>query len=221
VTGPGQGDLSPHMVTSPDLAGGTFPREFHLRWREPAPSPAVEHAPVRHPGACRGDARPRRAGRHLHPLARLPDTAWHHQPGRRTARRRGRRQRLRPARLRGPMPAPAAPRIITTSWSSRWTPGWAWQPERGDRIWTPASAVTYWAEANWSPPTTRLSGSMPAPASPIRPAGARSQSRSDADHRVQSTRPVAGTRVTAGYLKSVFGCLPCSFTDLLSCVVDA
>jgi hypothetical protein len=23
------------------------------------------------------------------------------------------------------------------------------------------------------------------------------------------------------YLKSVFGCLPCSFTDLLSCVVDA
>jgi len=31
----------------------------------------------------------------------------------------------------------------TTSWSSRWTPGWAWQPERGGRVWILASAVTW------------------------------------------------------------------------------
>ena len=37
-------------------------------------------------------------------------------------------------------PLQHAPRIITTSWSSRWTPGWAWQPERGDRLLT---GITY------------------------------------------------------------------------------
>ena len=36
----------------------------------------------------------------------------------------------------------AAPRITTTSWSSRWAPGWAWQPERGGPSWSHASAVT-------------------------------------------------------------------------------
>jgi hypothetical protein len=65
---------------------------------------------------------------------------------------------------------PAAPRIIITSWSSRWTPGWACRPERGGRIWTPASAVTCWAGANWSPPTgaperTLVSASEPGLAS--------------------------------------------------------
>ena len=44
MNGPGQGDLSPLTVTSPDLAGGTFPREFtcdganrlpRLQWSTP------------------------------------------------------------------------------------------------------------------------------------------------------------------------------------------
>ena len=105
MNGPGQGNPSPLTVTSPDLAGGTFPREFtcdganrppRLQWSTP-PSGTQELA-VQMPG-------PRRAGRHLHPVAHLPDAPWHHQPGGRAARRRGRRQRLRPARLRGPMPA--------------------------------------------------------------------------------------------------------------------
>jgi len=154
---------------------GHIPARVHLRRREPAPSPAVEHAAVRHLRACRRDARPRRAGRHLHPLAHLPDAPWHHQPGGRAARRRGRRQRLRPARLRGPMPAARRRASLPLRGPRIGHLAGAWQQERGGRIWTPASAVTCWAGANWSPPTGAPERSLPAPASPIRPAGARSQ----------------------------------------------
>jgi hypothetical protein len=73
-------------------------------------------------------------------------------PGGVSGRRGRRRQRLRPPRLRGPVPA--ALRITTTSWSLRSTPGWAWQPERRDPIWSHGSAVTCWAGANWSSPTS-------------------------------------------------------------------
>jgi phosphatidylethanolamine-binding protein (PEBP) family uncharacterized protein len=35
-----------------------------------------------------------------------------------------------------------APRITTTSWSWRYTPGWACQPERPGPLWRHTSAVT-------------------------------------------------------------------------------
>src|SRR6266545_1584662 len=61
-----------------------------------------------------------------------------------------------------------AQRITTTSWSLRWTPGWVWQPERRDPIWSHASPVTCSARANWSRPTSALDR-LPASASEPKP----------------------------------------------------
>ena len=183
VNGPGQGNPSPLTVTSPDLAGGTFPREFtcdganrppRLQWSTP-PSGTQELA-VQMPGP---DAP---GGTFTHWLIyRMP-------PGitSQAAVPPGAAEGVNDFGRRG-HGGPRPPRVITTSWSSHWPPGWAWQPERGGRIWTPASAVTCWAGANWSPPTG-------APERPCQRQRARfgQQKRgpslsTDTDHRVQST----------------------------------
>ena len=105
VNGSSQGNPSPLTVTSPDLAGGTFPREFtcdganrlpRLQWSTPPSGTqevAIEMLDPDAPG-----------GTFTHWLA-YRVAPWHHQPGGRAGRRGRRRQRLRPARLRGPVPA--------------------------------------------------------------------------------------------------------------------
>jgi hypothetical protein len=104
VNGHNQTNSSPLTVSSPDLTGGTFPREFTCDGanRRPAYGGARRHpAPGSWPSSCST----RRAGRHLHPLAGLRDPSRHHEPGSRAGRHGRRRQRLRSARLRRPVPA--------------------------------------------------------------------------------------------------------------------
>jgi len=48
-------------------SGGHLPPRIHLRRRQPAPGPAVEHS-AGHPGTGHRNARPRRPGPHFHPL---------------------------------------------------------------------------------------------------------------------------------------------------------
>jgi hypothetical protein len=104
MNGPNQGNSLPLTVASPDLAGGTFPREFtcdganrlpRLQWSTP-PAGAQELAiEMLDPDA---------PGGHLHPLAGLRAPSRHLRPGSCPGQRRRRRQRLRPPRLRRPVP---------------------------------------------------------------------------------------------------------------------
>ena len=122
MNGSSQGNPSPLMVTSPDLAGGTFPREFtcdganrphRLRWSTPPSGTqelAVEMLEPDAPGGTFTHWLIYRMPPGITSLAAVPPGATEgvNDFGRRGYGVRARR---------------AAPRIITTSWSSRWTPG--------------------------------------------------------------------------------------------------
>ena len=125
MNGPGQRDPSPLTITSPDLAGGTFPHEFtcdganrlpRLQWSTP-PSGTQELA-VEIPGP---DAP---GGTFTHWLAcRIPPgiTSLAAAPP-------GAAEGVNDVGRRG-YGGPCPPRgMIAASWSSRWTPGWPWQP---------------------------------------------------------------------------------------------
>ena len=136
MNGPDHGE-SPLAVASPDLTGGTFPREFtcdgvnrrpRLEWSTPPPGAqelAIELLDPDTPGGTFTHWLVYGIPSGISSLTAVP-------AGAATA-----------ARARH-----AAPRITTTSWSSRWTPGWAWPPERRGRIWSHAFAVTCWAGAS-------------------------------------------------------------------------
>jgi Raf kinase inhibitor-like YbhB/YbcL family protein len=151
VNGPAQGNPSPLTVTSPDLAGGTFPREFtcdganrppRLQWSTPPSGTqelAVEMLDPDAPGGTFTHWLIYRMPPGITSLAAvLPGAA----EGINDFGRRG---------YGGPCP----PRGAAHHYHSvvlALDPGWAWQPERGGRIWTPAQRVTCCAGANWSPP---------------------------------------------------------------------
>jgi Phosphatidylethanolamine-binding protein len=122
VNGPGQGNPVLLTVTSPDLAGGTFPRKFtcdganrppRLQWSTPPSGTqqlAVEMLDPDAPG-----------GTFTHWLiygCPLASPAW--RPCRPVPRKAS---TTSAGAATGAHARRAAPRIITTSWSSRWTPG--------------------------------------------------------------------------------------------------
>ena len=141
MNGSSQGNPSPLTVTSPDLAGGTFPREFtcdganrlpRLQWSTPPSGTqevAVEMLDPDAPGGTFTHWLAYGLSPGISSLAAMPANAAEgvNDFGRRGYGARARR---------------AAPRITTTSWSLRWTPGWAWPLERGGPIWSHACAVT-------------------------------------------------------------------------------
>jgi hypothetical protein len=186
VNGPGQGDLSPLTVTSPDLAGGTFPREFtcdganrlpRLPWSTPPPGTrelAVEMLDPDAPGGAFTQWPVYRIPPGITSLAAGPPGA---AEGVSDFSRRG---------YGGPCPPRGAAHhyhfVVLALDTRPDLPAEARRPDLDARIsgHVPGKCelvATY----------RRLSGSLPAPASPARPAAARSRSCSGADHTVQST----------------------------------
>ena len=131
VNGSSRGNPSPLTVTSPDLAGSIIPARVHLRRREPAPSPAVEHSAARTPEVAIEMLDPDAPGgtfTHwlayglspgMSSLAAMPANAAEGVNDFAGAATGARARR-------------AAPRIITTSWSLRWTP--SWHGRRGEEV---------------------------------------------------------------------------------------
>ena len=137
----GQGNPSPLTVTSPDLAGGTFPREFtcdganrlpRLQWSTPPSGTqevAIEMLDPDAPG-----------GTFTHWLAYGLSPGISSLAACRPTRPKA--STTSAGAATGARARRAALRITTTSWSSRWTPGWAWPRGREGPIWSHACAVT-------------------------------------------------------------------------------
>jgi hypothetical protein len=180
-----KGSSSPLTVTSPDLPGGTFPREFtcdganrrpHLQWSTPPSGTRELVIEMLDPDAP--------GGTFTHWLVYGIPPGTSSLAAVRSARQKASMtsaDAATAARARR-----AAPRTITTSWFLRWTPGWTWPPERHDPIWNHASAVTCSPGANWSPPTIAPEHVRPAPAPS--PAG--------------TTMPVDAMRTAVGHSRS-------------------
>lgn len=141
-------DFSSLTVSSPDLPGGTFPRAFtcdganrlpRLKWSTPPAGTrelAIEMLDPDAPGGTFTHWLVYGLPPGLSSLTAVPAGA---AEGVTTSA----------GAVTGARAHRGAPRTTTTSWSLRWAPGWVWQPERHDLIWSPAPAVTCSAGANW------------------------------------------------------------------------